>query len=79
MTVIFQRDVEYMIVRGNENGKFELVKKHGVWALHFRRRLKHPGAFDLLVHGRPVNSDNGSNDVSYDKPLTLRVRLIVTE
>lgn len=69
--------MEYMIVKGNENGKFELIKRHGVWALHFKRRLKHPGAFDLLIHGRPVKSDNEDN--LYEKPLTLRVRLLVTE
>jgi hypothetical protein len=71
-----KREMEYMIVRGNESGKFELMKKHGVWALHFKRRLRHPGAFDLLIHGRPSKSQQENN---YDKPLTLRVRLVVTE
>lgn len=68
-----------MIVKGNENGKFELIKKHDVWGLHFRRRLKHPGSFDLLIHGRPLKNPDNNDLVNYEKPLTLRVRLLVTE
>ncbi|XP_018574078.1 fibrillin-2-like [Anoplophora glabripennis] len=72
------REMLYTIVRGNENNKFELVKKHGVWALHFRRRLKEPGAFDLVIHGRPEDASSAENGI-YEKPLTLRVRIVVTE
>lgn len=71
----------YTIVKGNELRKFELVKKHDIWALHFRRRLKEAGAFDLVIHGRPeinLNKHNFENDI-YEKPLTLRVRIVVTE
>lgn len=68
----------YTIVKGNENNKFELVKKHGVWALHFRKRLKQPGAFDLVIHGRPEDGSSSENKI-YEKPLTLRVRIVVTE
>ncbi|KAJ8945200.1 hypothetical protein NQ318_013650 [Aromia moschata] len=73
-----KNEMFYTIVSGNEQKKFELVKKHGVWALHFRRRLKEPGVFDLVIHGRPDGDVNSENEV-YEKPLTLRVRIIVTE
>lgn len=70
----------YTIVKGNENKKFELVKKHGVWALHFKRRVKQAGAFDIVIHGRPENSTSLSQDNEvYEKPLTLRVRIVVEE
>lgn len=69
--------MEYMIVKGNDKGRFELIKKHGVWALHFKRRLKRPGAFDLLIHGRPIKAENEGGH--YEKPLTLRIQIIVTE
>lgn len=75
---LLQSEMEYTIARGNETNKFELVKKHGVWALHFKRRLKHHGAFDIVIHGRAINTADGQNE-TYEKPLTLRVRLVVTE
>lgn len=71
----------YTIAKGNEERKFELIKKHDIWALHFRRRLRETGAFDLIIHGRPDTSFNkhaADNDI-YEKPLTLRVRIVVTE
>lgn len=76
-----QKDVEYTITKGNDQKKFDLVKKNGIWALHFRRRLKHPGTFDLIIHGRPIEAERAEdldNEV-YEKPLTLRVRLVVEE
>lgn len=68
----FQSTFEYRIAKGNEQNQFEMVKKHGVWALHFRKRLKHPGDFQLEIDGGPV--DKLEND-TWEKPLTLRVRL----
>lgn len=70
----------YTIVKGNENKKFELVKKHGVWALHFKRRLKTADTFNLIIHGimQNITSTAGENDI-YDKPLTLKLRIIVEE
>lgn len=67
----------YTIVKGNDENKFELANKHGVWALHFKRRLKKPGQFDLVIHGKPSEGDGASD--KYEKPLTLRVKLVVTE
>lgn len=67
-----------MIVKGNENNKFELKKSHGVWALHFRRRLKHPEVFDLMIHGRPIDTSSDDEE-KYEKPLTLSVRITVVE
>lgn len=75
---LFQRDMDYKIVQGNESNKFQLIKKYGVWALHFKRRLKHPDAFDLTIHGRPTDSQDYINDV-YEKPLALRLKLNVLE
>lgn len=72
--------MEYTIAQGNETNKFELIKKNGVWALHFRRRLKQQGAFDIIIHGRPTNTSSAKiQNETYEKPLTLRVRLVVTE
>lgn len=71
--------MEYTIARGNDNKKFELVKKHGIWALHFRRRLKKEGAFDIVIHGRSTNGTSKTTNETWQKPLTLRVRLVVTE
>lgn len=68
----------YTIVEGNEHRKFELIKKHGVWALHFKRRLKKADTFNLVIHGRPENVSSSENDV-YGKPLTLRIRIIVVD
>lgn len=70
--------MSYGIVQGNESNKFELLKKHGVWTLHFRRRLKNPETFDLTIHGRPENNTN-TEDTVYEKPLILKVRIIVEE
>ncbi|XP_072384771.1 fibrillin-1-like [Diabrotica undecimpunctata] len=67
----------YKIVKGNEEKKFELIKKHGVWALHFRKRLKQPGEFELIIHGKPQIVILEAE--SYDKPLTLKVKIVVTE
>jgi hypothetical protein len=65
-----------VISRGNENGQFEMVKKHGVWALHFKRRLKHPKTYDLIIDSDPINFV--SNDI-WEKPLSLRLRLVVMQ
>lgn len=70
--------MEYSIARGNENNKFQLINKYGVWALHFKRRLKHTGAFDLTIHGKPTDIQDYENSV-YEKPLTLGIRLNVLE
>lgn len=71
-----QNDFEYVISRGNEKSQFEMVKKQGVWALHFKRRLKHPGTFNVIIDSHPVNFI--SND-TWEKPLSLRLRLVVTQ
>ncbi|KAK3920598.1 Fibrillin-1 [Frankliniella fusca] len=42
-----KNDFAYKIKHGNERGLFELIRKHGVWALHFRHRLKTSGTFPL--------------------------------
>lgn len=68
----------YTIVKGNESKKFELIKKHGIWALHFKKRLKQVGVFDLIIHGRPENSTENPNEL-YEKPLTLRIHITVEE
>lgn len=75
--------MEYQIVKGNEKNKFELVKKHGIWILHFRRRLKKPDIFDLHIHGEPVESEE-SNQIqtdigSFEQPLNLHLRLVVNK
>ncbi|KAG8223124.1 hypothetical protein J437_LFUL000545 [Ladona fulva] len=80
-------DFHYVITHGNEKGLFEMVKKHGVWALHFRQRLKHPGTFDLEIEGRMKHHGEKNSDVVssweeknsvWEKPLELRIRLVVT-
>ncbi|XP_066993764.2 fibrillin-2 [Anabrus simplex] len=71
-----KNDFEYIISHGNKEGIFEMVKKHGIWALHFKRRLKHPGLFDLEIDSHPAKFMK--NDI-WEKPLSLRVRIIVTQ
>ncbi|KAB0800679.1 hypothetical protein PPYR_06418 [Photinus pyralis] len=71
-------DVEYSIAKGNDRNKFQLVKKYGVWALHFKRRLKHTGNFDLTIHGKPTSTEEYENSI-FEKPLTLRLKLNVLE
>lgn len=70
-------DVDYTIARGNNGGHFEIVKEHGVSALHFRHRLKKPGEFHLVIHGRLKNAI--ATRTEWEKPLTFTIRLIVTE
>lgn len=64
----------YVIKHGNENGVFELVRKHGVWALHFKHRLKTPGTFLVEMEGRPKLVQKNRD---WEKPLTLRLKIIV--
>jgi len=69
--------VDYAIARGNNSEHFEIVREHGVSALHFRHRLKNPGDFRLVIHGRPKNAT--ATRAEWEKPLTFTIRLIVTE
>lgn len=71
-----QDDFAYSITKGNGGGHFEMVRKHGVWALHFRRRLKHPGKFPLEITGRRVDPLPGTSE--WEAPLTLHVTILAT-
>ncbi|XP_029674893.1 fibrillin-2-like isoform X2 [Formica exsecta] len=70
-------EMNYIIARGNDDGHFEIVRDRGVSALHFRHRLKNPGEFDIVIHGRPENTT--AMRTEWEKPLTLTVHLIVVE
>ncbi|XP_014244418.1 fibrillin-2-like [Cimex lectularius] len=70
-----ENDFEYEITQGNEKGTFDLVNKHGVWALHFKKRLKQPTTFYLEITGKPRNSIPLENT---EQPLVLHIRLIVS-
>ena len=76
----FQRYVQYSIIRGNDLGHFEMVRRHGVWALHFKRKLKRPGVFDLEIEGdhHAPTHPNSALSSKWERPLDLRVRLVVT-
>ncbi|KAK6631430.1 hypothetical protein RUM44_005957 [Polyplax serrata] len=69
-----QKNFQYKIKKGNENNQFEMIRKHGIWALHFRKRLKSPENFNLEIEG---HTQEPENEV-WEKPLTLRVHLQVT-
>lgn len=72
--------MSYDIIRGNEKKKFALVQKHGIWILHFKRRLKKPGVFDLYIHGEPKEFEetNKITEVAtFEQPLNLHLRLVV--
>lgn len=70
----------YKIVSGNDDKRLELVKQNGVWALHFRRRLKSPEVFDLVIHGTSIkNSQSEMENSTYEKSLILRIKLVVIE
>lgn len=68
----------YKIVSGNEDKKLELLKQNGVWALHFRRRLKSPDVFEIVIHGKSSDDLQYENN-TYEKPLVLRIKLVVTD
>lgn len=68
----------YTIAHGDKENHFEIVKEYGVWALHFRNRLKEPGHFRLAIHGRSRDNATEENEV-WQRPLTFKVHLIVTE
>lgn len=69
-----KNDFMYVIKHGNEDGVFELIRKHGVWALHFKHRLKTPGIFYVEVEGRPTVAQQNRD---WEKPLTLRLKITV--
>ncbi|XP_018328225.1 fibrillin-2 isoform X2 [Agrilus planipennis] len=76
-----KHNTEYSIVKGNEKGKLQLLKSYGTWSLMFKRRLKHPEQFHLIIHGKRTsvqNNETVENEL-YERPLYLRVRLIVTK
>lgn len=73
-SILLQDDFQYVIKHGNEEGLFELIRKYGVWALHFRHRLKTPQTFHLEVEGRPNISQHNRD---WEKPLVLRLKIIV--
>lgn len=69
--------MDYGIARGNDGERFVIVRERGVSALHFRQRLKNPGEFHIVIHGRPRNATVTRTE--WEKPLTFTVHLIVTE
>lgn len=70
----------YTIASGNEDNRFELGKQHGVWALHFRKRIKQPSTFNVILHGRTADATvKNSENETYEKPLILGLRIIVIE
>lgn len=71
-----KNDFEYIITKGNDSGLFEMVHKHGVWALHFRHRLKAPGTFLLEITGHKLK-EALPNDL-WEAPLVLHIQLVVT-
>ncbi|XP_054288254.1 fibrillin-2-like [Macrosteles quadrilineatus] len=71
-----KNDFEYSITKGNEGGQFEMVQKHGIWALHFRKRLKHPGTFPLEITGRRTNRESSKD--GWEAPLVLHATIIVS-
>jgi len=68
--------VEYVIQRGNEDNLFELDRKYGVWTLNFRHRITTPETFYLDIESKSLQSRENS---TWEKPLVLRIKLIVTE
>ncbi|CAB3364830.1 Hypothetical predicted protein [Cloeon dipterum] len=75
-----KRYIKYNIIKGNEHGLFEMVPRHGVWALHFKRKMKKPGVFDLEIQGDHYSPAHPNSALSskWEQPLALRVRLVVT-
>ncbi|RZF38565.1 hypothetical protein LSTR_LSTR012784 [Laodelphax striatellus] len=78
-----KNDFEYVISRGNEQNQFEMKNEHGIWTLHFHRRLKMPGTFHLEIKGKSRKSDldghHNSSSSGFEAPLVLHVKLIVTQ
>lgn len=78
LAVLQDEDMEYRIARGNDDDYFEIRNEYGIWALHFRSRLKEPGQFRLVIHGRSRNGTTEEYEV-WERPLTFKVHVIVTE
>lgn len=70
--------VEYTIAKGEKDDRFEIVKNGDITELHFRSRVKEPDEFHLVIHGKPKNGIATELE-SWERPLTLRIHLIVVE
>lgn len=75
--ILQNTDIVYRITKGNNAKQLGLVKKHGVWSLHFKKRLKSPETFQLEIEGR-IPKAYQTNE-TYEKPLKLFVSLEVTD
>ena len=68
--------MKYKIVSGDGENRFQLVVRRGIAELHFRKRLKKVGTFDLEIQGHPKRRMKQRGiDV---EPFHLNLRLIVT-
>lgn len=61
----------YYLSKAKGSNKLQLIRNYGVWALHFKRRLKYSQNFDLIIYGKSENPEI--------KLLTLRVQINVLE
>lgn len=74
--ILFQNNVKYEIVKGNEAKVFEMRSHHGTSSLHFRQRLHQPATFDIEITGRPLDYSNISDQAHSE--LDVNLRIIVT-
>lgn len=70
--------IKYEIVRGNEGNQFEMMKKRGVWSLHFRRRLKERANFKLEIQAvGDEDYDYSESEAHVDDSLDFQVHIHV--
>lgn len=77
LTIIikFQTEMEYRIVRGNDDEKLDLRKIDEAWTLHFNHRLIRSETFHIVITAEPIPSQADEN---WDKPLKLALHIIVS-
>lgn len=64
-------------MRGNEGNQFEMIKKRGIWSLHFRRRLKEPADFKLEIQAVEDEDYVDDEEAGVDESLDFNIRIHV--
>jgi hypothetical protein len=55
--IALKDNVKYHIRLGNEKKIFVIHKKHGVSSLQFRRKIRKPKVFQLIIEAKPIHKD----------------------
>lgn len=70
----------YNIAEEKDRSKFELTEKNGIWSLYFKKRVKEPSEYNLILYGKPVvDPEFRYPKEAYAKSFSLWLRIVVTE